>query len=252
MGRFDKNTLDFMEKIADESASEEKKRDLSKLRTFKSVVNSIQDPHKALGKALVSGVTMKALFDKEAGVTVLGIYGILNEHYGREWWQWEPETVWTTLQKSHGIDPDEDLRNLISALQLTVTTNQPFENWHIFEKVGHAFNFNPVNFGIVQPLEIEEAALTLKLLRTIRPKQEFDSEICAYLAASARNAGLVALPEAVFTAGCQGFLDRMGNDTALAAAVMKGEETGGADYLIQKARLKEIEQYVADHFGKEL
>lgn len=248
MGRFDKATEDFMEKLASEQDQKPDKPDLSKLRTLKSVVKSIQDPHKAIGKALVSGATMKALFEKDAKVKVLGVYGILNENFGRQWWNWEPETVWQTLKKEHGFDPDEDLRNLVSALQLTVTTNQPFENWHVFEKVGQAFNQNPVDFGVVQPLEPQEVALTLKILRAMRPKMKFDSEICGYLAAVAKNAGIVYLPKEIFTAGCQDFLDRMGNDTALAAALAKGEDTEGVDYLIQKARLKEVEQYVADHF----
>jgi hypothetical protein len=242
MERFDQSTRDFMERLADDTPGRPKS-DLSKLRTLKSVIKSIEDPHKAIGKALVSGVTLKSLFEKEGRVKVLGIYGTLNERYGREWWQWEPETVWQTLQKEQGIDPSEDLKNLISALQLTVTTNQPFENWHVFEKVGQAFNMNPVNFGILQPLEADEVALTLKLLRMIRPKQEFDSEICGYLAAVAKNAGLVWLPKEVFTAGCQSFLEQMGNDTALASAVEKGEGSG-ADYEIQKSRLKEIDEYV--------
>lgn len=248
MARFDKPTEDFMTKLAGEERDEPGKPDLKNLRTLKSVVKSIQDPHKAIGKALINGVAMKALFEKEGGIKVLGIYGILNEHYGREWWHWEPETVWQTLSREQGIRVDDDLRNLISALQLTVTTNQPFENWHVFEKVGHAFNFNPVNFGVVQPLEPQEAALALKLLRAIRPKQEFDSEICGYLAALAKNAGLVYLPQAIFTAGCQSFLNAMGNDQALASAVEKNENAGTVEVEIQKARLAEIEKYVADNF----
>ena len=236
-----------MTKLAGEQTEETGKPDLKGLRTLKSVVKSFQDPQKAIGKALINGVAMKALFEKEGGIKVLGIYGILNEHYGREWWHWEPETVWQTLNREQGITVDDDLRNLISALQLAVTTNQPFENWHIFEKVGHAFNFNPVNFGVLQPLEPQEAALTLRLLRLIRPKQEFDSEICAYLAAVAKNAGLVYLPVSVFTAGCQSFLDAMGNDTALATALAEGKDTGGIAYEIQKSRLEEIDAYVKKH-----
>lgn len=248
MARFDKNTLDFMEKLSSDQPDEPRKPDLHGLRTLKSVVKSIQDPHRAIGKALVNGVAMKALFEKESGVKVLGVFGILNEHYGRHWWNWEPETVWQTLDKEHGIGVDGDLRNLISALQLIVTTNQPFENWHIFEKVGHALNMNPVNFGIVQPLEPQEAALALKLLRAMRPKQEFDSEICGYLAAVAKAAGLVYLPESVFTAGCQSFLDGMGNDMELARAMAEGKGAGDTAIEIQKARLEEISAYVARHF----
>lgn len=237
-----------MEKLSGgEPEGTEQKTDLSKLRTLKSVIKSIQDPHKAIGKAIVSGATMRALAEKNARVKVLGIYGTLNDHYERLWWDWEPETVWQTLQKEQGIDTGEDLKNLISALQLTVTTNQPFENWHVFEKVGHAFNMNPVNFGVVQPLEPQEAALTLQLLKAIRPKQDFDSEICGYIAAVAKNSGLVHLPKGVFLEGCQSFLNGMGNDTALAEAVEKGKGGEGAAYEIQKARLKEVERYVADN-----
>jgi hypothetical protein len=235
-----------MEKVATHEKESPDKPDLSKFRTFKGVVKALQDPQKALGKALVSGVTMKALSEKEAGIKPLGIYGLLNEHYGRDWWHWEPETVWQTLRKEHGLEPSEDLRNLVSALQLIVTTNQPFENWHIFEKVGHALNMNPVNFGVVQPLEIEEAALTLRLLRDMRPKQEFDSEICAYLAASARSAGVVWLDPSIFTEGCQAFLDHMGNDLELKEAVAQKKDTGGIDYEIQIARLNEIERYLKE------
>lgn len=248
MARFDKTTTDFMEKLADEGKERAGAPDLAPLRTLKSVVKSIQDPHKAIGKALVSGATMRALFEKEARVKVLGVYGILNENYGRSWWDWEPETVWQTLKKEHGYDPDEDLKNLISALQLCVTTNQPFENWHVFEKVGHAFNQNPVNFGIVQPLEPQETALTLKILRAIRPKQQFDSEICGYLAATAKNAGIVYLPEEIFTAGCQSFLDGMGNDLELKEDLIQGRNKTTPAYQIQIARLKEISDFIEERF----
>ena len=246
MARFDQTTLDFMEKVADDNKQDLAKPDLSNFRTFKKVVKALQDPQKAVGKALVSGMTMRALAEKEAGVKALGIYGLLNEHYGRDWWGWEPETVWQTLRHEQSVDSSEDLRNLVSALQLTVTTNQPFENWHIFEKVGHALNTNPVNFGVVQPLEIEEAALTLKILREIRPKQGFDAEICAYIAASAKTAGLVWLDPSVFTEGCQSFLDEMGNDLPLRDAVAQKIDTKSIDYEIQIARLKDIERYIAE------
>lgn len=244
MARFDKDTTDFMDKLSGEQTEEPGKTDLSKFRTLKSVVKSIQDPHKAIGKALVSGLTMKAVFEKEAGLSVLGVYGILNEHYGRDWWHWEPETVWQTLQKEHSSDVTEDLRGLISALQLVVTTNQPFENWHIFEKVGQAFNKNPVNFGIVQPLEPQEAALTVKLLQRIRPKTEFDPEICAYLAATAKNAGIVYMDPKVFFLDCQAFLDRMGNDADLMEAMRDGKNQDDVGEQIQRARLAEIGSYV--------
>jgi len=245
MGRFDQHTLDFMEKVAtDGETPAEHKPDLTALRTMRSIVKSLADPQKAIGKALVSSATMKTVFDKEASLSVLGIYGILNDAYERAWWEWEPETLWQTLKLEHGIETTDELKNLIMALQLTVKTNQPFENWHVFEKVGHAFNFNPVNFSLLQPLEPHEAALALALLRKIRGDTPYESEICGYLAASAKNAGLVYLDPEIFTANCQAFLDKMGNNIHLKNAVMQKRDIGTAAYKIQVARLKEITLYV--------
>ncbi|MCJ7520991.1 MAG: hypothetical protein MUP21_02040 [Dehalococcoidia bacterium] len=248
MARFDKLTLEFMEKIAGDSKEVVPEgNSLSALRTVKSVLKSIQDPQKAIGKALVSGLTMQSLTSKEASLSVLKIYSILNDAYDKEWWHWEPETIWQTLAMEHSITGDDDLKNLVMALQLCVTTNQPFESWHVFEKVGHAFNSNTVNFEVVQPLEPQEAALTIKILRTIRPEEKFATEVSGYLAAVAKNAGIVVLLPTQFTEEAQGFLEGMGNDHALAAALVRGADTESAAYKIQAARLKEIEHYIKDH-----
>jgi len=248
MARFDKLTLEFMEKIASDGKEPVPEGSgVNTLRTVKSVLKSISDPHKALGKALVSGLTMQSLTNKEASLSVLKIYSILNDAYDKEWWHWEPETLWQTLAMEHSITGDDDLKNLVMALQLCVTTNQPFESWNIFEKVGHAFNGNTVNFEVVQPLEPQEAALTIRILRTIRPEEKFASEISGYLAAVAKNAGVVVLLPMQFTEEAQGFLNEMGNDQTLAAALLRGADTESADYKIQAARLKEIEQYIKDH-----
>lgn len=246
MARFDKLTLEFMEKIASDSKEPVPEGSgVNTLRNVKSVLKSLSDPQKALGKALVSGLTMQALTNKEASLSVLKIYSILNDAYDKEWWHWEPETLWQTLTMEHSITSDDDLKNLVMALQLCVTTNQPFESWHVFEKVGHAFNFNTVDFQTVQPLEPQEAALTIKLLRTIRPKEMFASEVSAYLAATAKNAGLVYLSPEQFTEEAQAFLDGMGNAMDLKAAVVKKESDGSAAYTIQIARIQEIAAYVS-------
>jgi len=246
MARFDKLTLEFMEKIASDSKEPALEGGgVNTLRNVKSVLKSLSDPQKALGKALVSGLTMQSLRDKEASLSVLKIYSILNDAYDKEWWHWEPETLWQTLTMEHSITSDDDLKNLVMALQLCVTTNQPFESWHIFEKVGHAFNFNTVDFQTVQPLEPQEAALAIKILRTIRPKEPFAPEVSAYLAATAKNAGLVYLSPEQFTEEAQAFLDGMGNAIDLKDAVINKKNDGSAAYAIQIARVQEIAAYVS-------
>lgn len=180
--------------------------------------------------------------------SVLYFYQFLNNHYNRQWTDWEPETLWATLARDHK-PPSEGLKNVIMALQVVVKTNFPFEQWHVFEKVGHAFNKNPVSFSIVQPLELNEVAYTLKILKKIRPKMKFDPEVYAYIASIAKNSGVVYLPPGLYGGNSsQKFLDEMNNDMRLKERVrtswpaLPGKEETALN--VQLARLNEIKEYV--------
>jgi hypothetical protein len=187
----------------------------------------------------------KAPIEKRGGVD---LYKYLNDKYSNAWHDWEPETLRHTLDRD-GVDLDDEVMNSIQALQVICKTNAPFEEWHVFEKVGQALNNNPVSFGHVQPLEMDEIAYTIKILQDIRPKEEFEDDIKGYIAAAAKEAGMVYLPEDLYPKGCQDFLDKMGNDTKLRDAVAKvypktsNEETALG---VQLARLSEVLDYVKE------
>jgi hypothetical protein len=99
----------------------------------------------------------------------------------------------------------------------------PFEHWHIFEKVGHAFNWNPVSFQIVQPLEPDEAALAMAILGKIQPRAKFENEVLIYVAACAKSAGMVYLPDNI-APGVQEKLNEITFEHALRDAVKKSWE----------------------------
>lgn len=249
MGRYDEDTLSFMQKVSgegDEQTSGEKA-----LMTLRHAV-SLKSPTKAAIRLAGDSLAEKAFQKfqgKQAGVTApLFIYSMLNDKYGREWHDWEPETLWQSMREDLGTDPSEDLRNTVLALQVILNTNQAHEHWHIFEKIGHAFNHNPVDFAIVQPLELDEIAKTLKIVRKVRPKEKFDPEICGYIASVAKSSGVVFLPRDLFTAGCQGMLNDLNNDMPLQEEVQRRwpSSTKDQDPLplkIQLLRLQEIKAY---------
>jgi len=191
------------------------------------------------------------VFDKnaQAAPKILGLYQTMNNKYDREWFDWEPETLWQSLRDDFSIEADERLRNILPALQVTVRTNFPFEMWHVFENVGHAFNENPVSFAIVQPLDLDEVSLTMQILKKIRPKEIFERDVTGYAAASARNAGIVYLPEDMFCAGCQKALDGLYNDMELKRKVRTIWPATTSDNEmvdIQLSRLAEIKSYVME------
>jgi hypothetical protein len=269
MARIDHHEKRFFEDLAagpPPAQPEVKRPDISALRQARSIVKSLKDPHKALAKLIVGSATTNLAFAKEGsdlidsepndrttffykagGIGPIGIYRLMNEHCARKWWDWEPETIWTTLSQDHGIEATEQIRNVVLSLQVILSTQQPFENWHVFEKIGQAFNMNSVDFGTLEPLELTEAALTIKILNAIRPNQEYDMEVHGYIAACARLAGVLVLPSKYFS----------GASNALLRALDKGEHEI-VDYTIkglspaaQKVhdlKLEEITAYVDENW----
>jgi hypothetical protein len=250
MPAHDEHTKEFMRSVlGEEQATQDR---LKPLRVVKQLASIAQDPRN-LGKFIIRKTT-KDIMRKEGSLNVLGVYRFMNEHYGREWWDWEPETIWASLEKDHRSEgtPDE-IKNMVMALQTVLNTFAPFEHWHVFEKVSHAFNQGHVDFGVVQPTEVNEAAFTMAVLKQIRPNTEYDSEVLQYIAACANISGMVYLPEAIFP-GVQKYLDGMTFEHHLRDVTKKVWEDGALpseDQIllrhqveIQIARLNDVKDYL--------
>jgi hypothetical protein len=241
---YDNDTRDFIDKVSDGCV---------KSQAVKLADYSPPEPVPTLtvDEQFLQTMGEKTASEKfaEKRMTVMETLELLNNEFDG-WDDWEPETIRKELQDSMGFAPDAKLMNIVGALQTTLNTNYPFELWHIFENVSHAFNENPVSFSIVQPAELDEIALTINILMSIRPKEEFLDDVHGYIAASAKNSGVVLLPPDMFTAKSQVFLDDMNNDLELKATIERiwpNYRTGEGRLAIQTQRLKEVQDYVRDH-----
>ena len=272
MPKYDKDTQAFMDKVAGKKPPEPPEPDASDqvqnvaktLTTLKTIASG--NPAAIINRTVAMPIARKVMelrkpdevpaFQKQgaAGLNVLEIYAHLNQRYKRSWWDWEPETLWKTLAIDLDVEADDDLKNTVQALQLILNTNAAHENWHIFEKVGQAFNQNVVDFGTLQPLELNEIAFTHRVLERIRPEQNYEPEVCGYIAAAAKEAGVVYLYPKLFPETCQPFLDEnLGNNMELKAEVEKYMQDKDWPYpakhlkpplIIQALRMKEIQEYV--------
>jgi len=191
--------------------------------------------------------------DKQASSTdmsAIPMWHSLNERYGKSWWDWEPETIWQTLTNDFMGHPNDELKNLIQALQVICRTNFPFEDWSTFEKVGHALNSNHVTFDHVQLMELDQIAYTIEVLNTLRKGVAWSDDVLAYVAASAKHCGVVYLPKDLFPLGCNEFLDKMGNHNELADEVEKAlssarkQQDVDTPLGMQQARIQEIRDYI--------
>ena len=255
MPHYDESTRLFMEKMADgPSPHQHKHKDEGPtakeyVKNTKTLLNILNNPVKAIPRAVLKGA-LNVGFKKESGMRPVALFSFLNDQHDHLWWDWEPETIRQTLEQEHAIEPTREVMNMIGALQLVALSNGPFEHWHQFEKVGHAFYQNIVDFRVVQPLEPDEAAAAFKYLALIRPGQEFEDEIYAYVAAACHMAGMVYLPDDLFPAPCQTHLEGMIHDTTMTAEVKgcwgSGVTPGSEAIVHQVAMLHDVKEALSD------
>lgn len=255
MARIDDLTREFMNKVSGiqekkEPESHEDALSLKPIRSLKQVVQGVENPRQMMGKLLVRAAT-REMFDKEGSLNVFSLYRFLNDHYSRQWWDWEPETIWSELQRDHFSEgTPEEIKDMAMALQVTLNSHSPFEHWHIFENIAHAFSSNPVSFAILQPVEPDEAALAMQVLSRIRPEEKYDREVLMYIAVALKAAGMVLAPQDLFP-GVQTYLDEITFEHDLRDKVKgiwdkkdKVPSVTDAEE-IQIARLNEVHEYVA-------
>ena len=124
-----------------------------------------------------------------------------------------PETLFALIDKRFGGKTDQEagediehfhktgllrtkvpllVRNKIYAIRTAATSDAPYEEWNIFEKVGGAFNGRVSNFSVVEPMSAGECAVTVALLDVIR-QDRFSNEVKTYIAACCHEDGLLTV-----------------------------------------------------------
>lgn len=192
-----------------------KEREKQLLRTGASVANHIAHGRldKAFRSAVVSGIKLADDQSFNSDANPLFVTEVLKGLFGVECLGWKPETLMAAIDRRiHGwsdekialalehfhntgeikTDVSPLLRQKIYAIRIVATSDTAHSEWHIFEKVGCAFNDRVANFGVVEKLSVSECAKTIALIENIRP-DSYTSEIKNYIAACAHEEGFYTL-----------------------------------------------------------
>lgn len=89
----------------------------------------------------------------------------------------------------------EENMNTIKAIGTCFTTDVPWEDFRVFEKVVLCLNDRLVFGDIVQDLDIKEIALAVHVMKKLFPEKQFNDEVSKYIAIEAVQEGFVILPE---------------------------------------------------------
>lgn len=135
----------------------------------------------------------------------------------RMYFGWNEEKAHQALEKFHDtgvIQTDVPLvvRQKIYAIRIVATSDTAHNEWHIFEKVGCAFNDRVAKFGVVEKLSPGECARTLAVMEAIRP-DSYSNEVKVYIAATAHEDGLLTLRPSKYLKTASYALEDMNRDS---------------------------------------
>ena len=113
--------------------------------------------------------------------------------FGRDWLNWDNETLKEELEKKR-ILVDDALLDQVNALKSLFLSDSPWLYATNFNAVVYGLWFPPVDFERDFSPTITAIARTLQFMEAVRPNQPFSSEVCAFIAYRAWESGLVWFP----------------------------------------------------------
>lgn len=155
---------------------------------------------------------------KAIGIGVLGwTPETLFSTIDRMYFGWSEEKAGLALEKFHetGIiqtDVPIIVRQKVYAIRIVATSDTAHNEWHVFEKIGSAFNDRVAKFGVVEKLSPGECARTIAVIESIRP-DSYSDEVKAYIAATAHEDGLLELSDSKYLKMANSALSKMNGDS---------------------------------------
>lgn len=206
----------FGKQVRPLTQQEEANKKLKLVRAGHSIASSaIQgDLDKAFAKTIVSGIKLAADLNAftNPNTNPLTLVKELRQ-FGLEVLAWKPETLFSAIDKKYNGWSEEKahaalekfqttgeiitdvptlIRQKIYAIRIIATSDTAHNEWHVFEKVGCAFNDRLAQFGIVERLSAGECARTISIIENIRPDQ-YSKEVKIYIAACAHEDGFLTI-----------------------------------------------------------
>lgn len=118
---------------------------------------------------------------------------VLEEKYGSEWLDWEPETLWQMIKRDFVSDVHPVNKDKIGAVKTLLLVDDYWEQWNIFEKVTKAFNNQIPSFLMTEGCSPGEMAWSVEDSSRIRT-DVFTDEVSAYVRSNCLDNGYVVFP----------------------------------------------------------
>lgn len=238
---------------------------LKLLKTTGQVVGSLsaKNPEKAAAQLVMAGLKMaevNVFYNPTANplklldeLKKLGIGALA----------WTPETLMSAIDRKFGGWSEDQIadalehfhktgtlktgvpqlvREKLYALRVISTSNSAQTEWHIFEKIGGAFNDRIAQFGTVEPLNAAECARTVAIIEAVRP-DTYENEIKVYIAASCHTDGLYTADPVKWIRMAEPYLQQMNFEATgeqLDLNIRTQIDSRLTSYRLEKKNLREV------------
>jgi hypothetical protein len=137
-------------------------------------------------------VTIRNLFTHHDSHPVVLDFALLRS-FGMGWMDWEPETVWSEIQKTFQSQISELARAKVQAVKTMHVSPAPWESWQVFEKVIQALNNNIPRWDLMQAPALEQLYAGVDIMDTIQ-RNPFSDEVKLYMAAAVLHENVLFVP----------------------------------------------------------
>lgn len=155
--------------------------------------------------------------DPETGPSQILSY--LTSQWKMDWVNWEPETIFTEIEKAYSVSPPVSTQEKILAMSVLYNSQAFWEDWQAFQAVTVALAGRQARFDDVQIVSLPEMMASVRMAQSLGAPHtgevvsEFSPEVLGYIAATAANEGIVYLPEPLHVA--QNYLNSLSPQTVV-------------------------------------
>jgi len=125
------------------------------------------------------------------------IYNFLNERFKDQWHDWEIETLEKLLWIDYGHVLSDVMAEKIQAMKLVLNNQRAFLDWYYFNVVSLSMTGHPADFTAVSSPSPGMAIATMKVMKQIRPEEQFSRDVKKYVCIILKNDGIYVPPPSV-------------------------------------------------------
>lgn len=175
----------------------------AKVAGFQDVVDSLEGRIDAIKQVELnklpkpSPVAANAILNDEEA-SPIDVFEFLNQSLGKEWPEWEMETIEHMLFTDYAFALEDTNRDKLYALKVLATCDEPFEEWYVFNQCATSITGHGADFYVFKKTSPAMCLVALTTMKHIHPDKEVNLEVGRFICLVFNDSGIYTPPPSHF------------------------------------------------------